>query len=540
MEAVTGSEQGRRSFLSSDLFFFLVLVAAVFLAYSNCYDNSFIYDDERLIVHNQFLRSWHHVPTMFTTTLTAGSNTSNTYYRPLQQLWYFLVFQIAGLSTAAFHLANIALHAANTCLMFRLGRKLKFHTAAVFLASMVWAIHPINTEAVTYMSAAADTLYVFFCLWAINALLPDFSSTRMFFGAVLYILALMSKEGAVVFPFLAGGLLYNSSESRFDYRIYYRLWPLVGITIVYIILHLVLSSHQPAPAIAVDAHSDSFLSGFTPLGVYPQYLRLLLWPYPLYMKHVVNAAVPWGPIHLVMGTFIFIVSLIQILRKQTPTTLPLSWGLIWFGVAFLPVASVGDILYEHWMYLPTVGLFLGLAQTIFLTRKVHSKFLTLLISFVVCCGLSYLTWQQNYVWKDAVTFYNNIIGQGGPAPEAHTDLGVYYALTGDYQSALKHYEIADQEFLKAGDSTTVDNRSVLYNDIAMTLLDMPDREAHQDEALRHLLRAIELDPNNYLVLQNLTKVYLLRGDKKNAEYYSDRANMIEKKFHNNTAESPVQ
>src|SRR5262249_23174455 len=150
--------------------------------------------DEYLILKNEFLRSWSHLGDIFTHTATAGAHRAGLFYRPLQNLLYFIVYQVNGADTFGFHLLNVMLHAANTCLVYALGRKTGFNPMAVFLAALVWAMHPLWTEAVTYMSATADTLAAVFCLAGLIALLPDFAPRRIYISVGFMLLGLLSKE----------------------------------------------------------------------------------------------------------------------------------------------------------------------------------------------------------------------------------------------------------------------------------------------------------------------------------------------------------
>jgi tetratricopeptide (TPR) repeat protein len=292
--------------------------------------------------------------------------------------------------------------------------------------------------------------------------------------------------------------------------------------------------HQPKPAISGSTQSASFLSSLMPLAVIPRYAQLLLWPGPLYMKHLVDTASPWARIDLVLGVLIIALCALQILRRQTPSTLPLSWGIIWFAGAFLPVFGVGDIVYEHWMYLPTVGLFLGAAQTIAIAQgngpRVFQSRPVNALPYAVAALLGFLTWRQNYIWRDEVSFYGHTIAEGNAAPEAHINLGVYYAGLGDYKAALAQYEAAETEFEHTTDSFTADNRAVVENDIAMSLLSLPDGAGRREEAIQHLRKAIEIDPDNYLALDNLARLYAQLGDKDLADSYARKAREVQRRF----------
>ena len=222
----------RKSFIP-----YLILTATVFAVYSNIYANLFLYDDENLILHNRFLQDWHYLPTLFVTSLNAGNNIDSAYYRPLQSLLYMFVVQVAGFSLFAFHFLNLALHAVNACLVYRLGLKFKFKPIAVFCAALLWALHPVQTEAVTYMSATADALYTCFCLLGIFVLLPDFTPRRISLALPFMFLALLSKEAAVIFPLLAASCFYFVNERRFELKTYMRFWPLFCLTVIYAVLH---------------------------------------------------------------------------------------------------------------------------------------------------------------------------------------------------------------------------------------------------------------------------------------------------------------
>src|SRR5271168_667820 len=86
---------------------YALLAGAVFAAYAGVYHNAFLYDDDNIIVRNVFLRSWRNAPDLFTSMLMTGAGRANLYYRPLQTLLYLIIFQMAGLSTVAFHLLNV-------------------------------------------------------------------------------------------------------------------------------------------------------------------------------------------------------------------------------------------------------------------------------------------------------------------------------------------------------------------------------------------------------------------------------------------------
>ncbi|MDD3371931.1 MAG: hypothetical protein PHE27_08930, partial [Alphaproteobacteria bacterium] len=136
-------------------YYFLIL--CVFISYINVFDNQFLFDDDLIIVLNTWIKDWSHIGDILTGSTTNGAHIIGGFYRPLQLLLYLLMHHLGGGGTFWFHALNLSLHIANTCLVYKLGKKLGFYEEACFLAALVWGVHPIHTEAVTYMSATADT-----------------------------------------------------------------------------------------------------------------------------------------------------------------------------------------------------------------------------------------------------------------------------------------------------------------------------------------------------------------------------------------------
>jgi tetratricopeptide (TPR) repeat protein len=519
--------QNTPTFLTSliCLAFIFCLVA---VAYSHIFHGAFFYDDDALITQNSFLRDWQNLPTLFTTFLSAGSNQGSTYYRPLQSVLYLAVYQWAGLSTTAYHGLNLALHMVSAGLMMWLGQKLKFNVVGVFCATLLWAVHPIHTEAVTYISATADTLYTMFCLLAVIAALPNFSKKRMAASGLFLALALLSKETAIALPLLIASLIYYSTTERFRMGSYLRVIPLAVLVAFYAFIHLWAVMEQPKGTL-VAMKEPTAIASLMPFATLPHYLGLLIWPSHLYMEHNISSDSSWWFLALAVGFALVIAASLQIGRKQTALSLPLSWGLLWFIAALLPVFYVKNIVYEHWMYLPTIGLFLGIAETLarFMSSHRSKQITSLLITVVVglACVLAYLTFQQNKFWQSPVTFYQHIIDQGVESPKAHANLGAYYSQHGDFDKALQEYDLAIQQ--------SGDGQAEVQNDIALTLMAMPDAEQHTDIIQKHFERALAINPNLYGALEAIANYMERRGQTDKAALYRQRAADLRQNYKTN-------
>ncbi len=213
----------------------IFLCLAVLLAYASVWSNEFVYDDRFLVINNSFLRYWASLRELLTGTNTAGSGGDQVgFYRPVQMLIYFLIYQAFGLSTVAFHALGPALQALNACLLHGFGLRAGFKKGAAFAAALLWAVHPLLTSIVSYISSAPELLYSSFCLLGLIALLPDFTARKIWRALIFFTLALGCKESAVVFPALAAVTFFFVSKERAKIAAYLGMWPLWLLSVIYI------------------------------------------------------------------------------------------------------------------------------------------------------------------------------------------------------------------------------------------------------------------------------------------------------------------
>ena len=274
---------------------YLILVLIVFSAYGNIFENGFLFDDSLLIEINDYLRGWSHIGDILTGSTTSGAHIEGGFYRPLQILLYLFAFNFGEGTTTWFHAINLALHLANTCFVYRIGTKLGFNANGVFLAALIWGVHPVHTEAVTYMSGTADPLSAFFCLWAIAVLLPDFTPRKIVIIIPLFLLGLVSKEATSMFPLLVMVCLFYTSKNRFSPRTYFRTWPLWIISLVFVYWRMTAEGFDgpqtydrfymmPQFSDLKAYANEPLYRVYTFLATLPNYLQLLIWPTDLHME----------------------------------------------------------------------------------------------------------------------------------------------------------------------------------------------------------------------------------------------------------------
>jgi len=174
----------------------LSLVAVVFLCFANALGNEFVFDDIYLVSVNKQIQSLD-LPLLLRS------------YRPIRDISYAIDFAFWGQNPLGFHLTSILIHAANVLLVFALARRLTKDLVSATLTALIFAVHPIQTDAVTYISGRRDVLFALFYILAFHTYLTYYGSrwsvkTVAYFllFLLLWMLSLLSKEMAVSLPIL--------------------------------------------------------------------------------------------------------------------------------------------------------------------------------------------------------------------------------------------------------------------------------------------------------------------------------------------------
>lgn len=469
----------------------------IITAYSNVFGNSFIYDDEFLIQRNQLLRTWDGLWRAFTTSSTGGAGGQDAFYRPLQVAIYTLVYQFFGPSTAAFHTLNLFLHLLNFSLLALLALNVGFSATVAGLAALLWAIHPIQTEAVTYMSATADSLYVLFVLLGLLIILPRKTPTRYLGALLCFVLALLSKESAIVFPAALASILFVSEE-RWRLSHYFVTIPFWLCAFGYLLLRMTVLHFDGTFNFykTSNVYTESIiLRSWTFLATLPNYFWLLIFPHNLHMDRSfpVYTGVSWEPM---IGVLILIALLSCLWFERNKKFAFFSFASLWFLTTHSPhtgvFVPVNALFLEHWMYLPSQSLFL--ATTYIFLRDKPAKRYQISALFFVIVFLAILTYRQNQIWKTPIRFFTHIIDSEPRVPRVRHNLASAYADAGDPQKAMELFKEA---------IALSDTYSEPHHNLALLLI----QAGKYDEAKEHLERALQINPNFFYSARVLRDLY---------------------------------
>ena len=526
---------------------YLLLTLAVFAVYANVYQNIFVWDDLNLIVYNGSLQHWSSFPDLLTKTTNAS------FYRPLQVVLYFFIYQLFGLSAAAFHEVNVLLQAVTACLVYRLGCRIGFYARASFAGALLWGIHPLWSICVAYASGTADLLAGLFCLTGLLVLLPDFAPRKMWLAAPLFLLALLSKESAIVFPALATVTLFLVSKEGPRPVTYVRTWPLWVLAAAYLIgwlmcpaLNNVASYGDITPLRAAFYEHNVINRILTSLATLPVYLGLIVWPADLRIGWwgfpVFTTVADW---QVVAGAAIVVTALLLVVRSRGKRSLPLVWGMLWFGAALSPntgiLKPINMLFAENWIYLPAIGLFLGLSQTaavwIETLRSKRAPMIAAGVVVLAALALGTRTYIRSTVFHDELPFFENVLKDKPESGWVHFSLGQFYLDHGEFDRAAKlfQFEIDHPHNLP----------KVLLADvhwkIAMAMLHLrPDKEGETftlqpgalqacrqlPEVIAELGKVLQNNPDYYYAHQVLAFIYRYQGNNQMADFHEREVKAI--------------
>ena len=530
-----------------------ILTVIVLLIYSQVFYSPFVLDDTDNIVDNLRIKDLSNLLDF------SGS-------RYVSYLSFALNYYMGGLNTFGYHVTNIVIHIINgilvyalVCLTFRtpaLGDNLsagkpRFFSSHVvaFISAVIFISHPIQTQAITYITQRFASLATLFYLLAlvlyIKARLLQveregkkefaFSTLPMtfyVFSLISTILAMKTKEISFTLPFVL--MLYEfaffttTSRNRpLGERINRKkIYPLLPFLLSLLIIPL--SRIDAGVSIGDVSESVGRVSYLlTQFRVIVTYLRLLVLPvnqnldydYPVYDSFFD---------YPVLLSFLFLLSVFVLVlylffqsrKKGSRYGLLISFGFLWFFITLSIESSIVPLLnliFEHRLYLPSVGFFI--ASTTALCggfQWVGERWLVagggetqkgvngVLLSFFLCAivvtsSLSVATYRRNLVWKDDFTLWSDAVAKSPNNARPHVNLGVAYYNRGSKDNAIA-------EYLKALE---------LKPDAAMAHLGLGRVYADKGrlhEARKEYKIALELEPDFVQAYNNLGNIYLIQRE----------------------------
>ncbi len=342
----------------------LAVAALAFLAYLPSLAGGFTYDDHRFVEKNPAVHelSLRNAARYFTDPATLASVGTEGIYRPLRTLDFAIDWAISGGRPWFFHLRNLLYHVAAALLVFSLIRRLlPDRPGAAAAGALVFALHPVNTEAVAWITSRGDVMVLVLLLLA---LLLHLDGRRLPALGVL-VLALLAKEEAVVFPALAWlsdrfrGRAAAGGDAAGDPRARRRwIGIYAGVVLAYVALwYLFIAGGRPGGF----GHLPHFWGGsyganlLTMSKGFLLYVHRIVFPVSLVVDYHVPATPALDP-----GAAVSLVVLLLLALACRAGGRPTRFMALWFLAALLPASNlvrpIGIPTAERFLYVPLVGV----------------------------------------------------------------------------------------------------------------------------------------------------------------------------------------
>ncbi len=497
----------------------LLIVLVSLLVYSNTAGNRFTWQDHLFITARQGIaESWSELGRLFTRGLyaikhDAPPGQSDLYFRPLMNLSFTLDHLVWNDHPDGYRLTNILWHALNGVLLY-LAAAAAFRSRTLALtAALLFAVHPVHTASVSYVTNRLDVLCLAFMLaaWRLwTQVLADGKPHPAALPALAPIFAagLLAKETAIVLPLLLAAQLVNrwpelSLPARRRGAAAMGLLLLTGGA--YLLLRAQAIGSPGGRTIPFPGGTGDLV--LTMLNVGRHYLRVLILPYGLttsggfaVARLPPSAADAWS-ILLVTGTVLW--SLERCWRGK-----PAGLAAAWLWLPLLPVANLIPILYlrsHHFLYIPSAGFCLLLAAGLdALARRLRNRLALPLMAGLLIAGYAAATLRENRLWRDDLTRFTASVRQSPHCRESRAHLGFALQAEGRHDEAIGQFE---QALAPVTDYYSFVDPARVNRSLGQSLLELGRLDAA--EAAWH--RAVALQPEHPLGHLGLGNTAMARG-----------------------------
>jgi tetratricopeptide (TPR) repeat protein len=415
-----------------------LIVAAGLAAYANSLRGPFLFDDVSSIPENPSIRHLWPLAGVLRPPAAGGLTVGG---RPLVNLSLALNYAWGGLRPEGYHAFNLAVHLLAGLTLFGLARRTLGSLGAGFAVALLWTVHPLQTEAVTYVVQRTESLMGLFYLLTLYA----FARRRLAWSVAACLLGMATKEVMVSAPVMV--LLYDrtfvSGSFGAAWRARRSYYLALGATWI-LLLALLASTGGNRGGTSGFGLGVSWWAYFVTQGpALLHYLRLALWPWPL----VVLYPVVWTPLAAAAPALLAVLGLagataLAVWRRPRWAF----WG-VWFFAILAPTSLIpgqSQTLAEHRMYLalvPVLVALVGGARALARRGGLPSGTLGAALAAAALAGIA-LTRLRNAAYASDVALWSDTVARQPGSPYSQNNLGIALAGAGRPREAAAAFAAA--------------------------------------------------------------------------------------------------
>ncbi len=524
---------------------FLIVAVLASGCYLNALGGDFVSDDHVDIEHNRLLQETYRLPDVFTSPLRVRGNRKGL-YRPITALTYWIDLRLFGPNPLGFHLENLLWHTATALVVLVLLRRLwPNEPLMALMGAALFAVHPVHTEAVAWVTGRSEILAAF---WGLLAFLAhrradiEESPISLWRIAALaaWLVALGAKEMAATVPLLllmSDAMVGGPSGWWRPGRIAIRYGPYAALAVAYLVVRSSVLGHFQTLELYRAFHGAPLsVRGPTMLKVGAAYVGRLLFPVNLNAEWIFPKAqgLTDGPLPLLaLALLAALVGLAWAVRR---TAQPVAWGILWSGLALLPVSNlvpIGEMGAERFLYFSSVGACSALAWVIIRGfqhfKEAVPRAHTTLPGALGCAALilfSANTIKRNRDWSDDLVLLEKTVRQSPRSVRVNRNLGKLLQRKGRYAEA--------EHFLKRGVEIMEGTLGPDHPKVATSLNNLAwhyTKRGQYAKAEPLLIRALAIaektlgpdHTNVAIMLNNLASAHFKQGNYTKAEHLIKRA-----------------
>ncbi|HLO69520.1 MAG TPA: tetratricopeptide repeat protein [Flavipsychrobacter sp.] len=477
-----------------------IIIAITGVVYSGCLNNAILNFDD-LEYYNMYPEvidlSWASVKKIFTSYYLIM-------YQPLPVLTFAINYATTGMDPVPIHLMNVVMHLINIWLVFKFISELTEKKNIALIVAFLFALHPMNVEAVSWMSARSSSMYVLFYLLALRSYVryhkTNFQTKHLIIAALYFIVSLFSKAQAVTLPVLLFAIDYYYNR-KLNAKLVLEKIPFFALSVIFGLITIMDSDTQgnlkDGMLISYNAIDLFFMVCYS----FAFYFVKLIVPANLCGIYVyppkTGGSLPWeyyaSPVLLLAILF-----LLYRFRKNRTVIFGAALFFITISINIQLIPSRLFITTDRYAYFPYVGLFFiigyiynQLQQSEALAKKYLQPFgIALVAAGLVYC---YAIWERNKTWNNDYVFLTDIIEKNEPVPyisRAYGNRGNYFLNNGMINEALADFTSALK--VKPDDGQSYYNRAITYVKVS-----------RWQEALADLDSSIKYNPKFALSYSNM-------------------------------------
>jgi protein O-mannosyl-transferase len=528
-------ERENSTYTKSNLYFLIILAVVAFAVFANSISGEFVYDDNRQITQNPLIQNASLYGKAMTSDVWAfkgdGTIAGSNYYRPTFTAWLILNFQLFGLSSFGWHLTNILLHVGVCLLAFLLLRRWGLDEKIAFAISLIFAVHPVHTESVAWISGSPDLLLglcLLASMWFAENISDRYAEPKaeveskksalgkysdLIFALVFYAFALGSKEVAILcFP-----LFYLTFAKSSDKQTALKLTiPFLTVAVLYFALRWFALGALVLPTDEIITFGSMIL---TIPAMFVFYLKQMIFPLRVGANHSLRPVTEFSLLGFVLPLIISLAAIILFWLLAGKSFVQ-KIGFAIFILTLLPAMNASaftfeQIVHDRYLYLPLLGFlmmifpyFADLFERIF---KEKAKFVLSIFVIILAVPLAFKTFIYNRVWTSELALWSHAVTIDEKSAFNWSQLGVVLSEQGKTEEAINAY-----------------NNSIDIRPTALALMGLARNFTVQkkyDEAVWNLKTVVEM-PNEKVNAYTLFQAYeslaialTAQNDYANAEKY---------------------